>query len=96
MGWGANSAASWGTAPRATGTYPNHWLSSISGSFDPGMPFGKYRFCVIDTEKQKYSVTTSDYSNTSVDGGTALDIAPSVWTSYNTSSPGPGTCGFSS
>jgi hypothetical protein len=96
MGWGAGSAASWGTVPRTSGTYPNHWLSSASNSFDPGMPFGKYRFCVIDTEKKKYSVTGTDYDNTSVNGGAALDIAPSGWTSYSTTTPGPSTCGFTS
>ncbi len=71
-GWGANSAASWGSAPRTSASYStynkDHWLTSVKGSFDPGMPFGKYRFCVVDTVAKKYGVTTSDYNNTSPDG----------------------------
>jgi hypothetical protein len=102
MGWANGSAAAWGTVPRTTGSSgtknTNHWLSSVSNSFDPGMPFGKYRFCVIDTIDKKWWATAagSEYDNTSVNGGAALDISPGSWTSYSTSTPGPTTCGFSS
>ena len=82
-----------------SGTYPNHWLSSVSGTFDPGMPFGKYRFCVLDTRGEEVLRHRAATTTTRrVNGDTAgLDITPGSWTSYSTSQRrGPTTCGFSS
>jgi type II secretory pathway pseudopilin PulG len=96
MPWPTLASLGW---PSVLRTGINHWLSSVNGTYDPGMPFGKYRFCVIDLANKKYAVTGSDYDNTSPDGGAALDIAiattGTAWKSY-TGTPAPTTCGFSS
>ena len=34
----------------STATTHNHWVSQRAATFDPGMPFGKYTLCVVDTD----------------------------------------------
>jgi prepilin-type N-terminal cleavage/methylation domain-containing protein len=111
MLWANNSSATWGSAPRNSSsstvnpTYnKNHWLSSVATTFDPGMPFGKYRLCVIDTVAHKYGRTSSTalYDNTAADGSAGgLDVTIGTWSSYSSSiakqDAGPtNVCGFSS
>ena len=43
------------------------WLSQQPGTYDPGLPFGKWKICVNDTTKGK-SVSNSSYDNTATAG----------------------------
>jgi prepilin-type N-terminal cleavage/methylation domain-containing protein len=63
-----NSAAGFGTPP-SPGT---HYMSTRSGSFDPGLPFGYYDICLRNGTQS--AVVVSDYDNSSPDGGTARSI----------------------
>jgi type II secretory pathway pseudopilin PulG len=103
MPWPDASPPRNGSSSTSSTINTNHWLSSLSGtSFDPGMPFGKYRFCVIDTAAQKYGLTTTDYDNTTPGGdSTGLDIKIGTWTGYNSSitkanAGAKNVCGFTS
>jgi hypothetical protein len=43
--------------------------------FDPGLPFGTYSICVLDTSNNRTLRPAAAYDNTSPNGGPALDIA---------------------
>jgi type II secretory pathway pseudopilin PulG len=75
----------WGTS--APGSKPNdHWLSQLGTDFDPGLPFGKYKICVLDsTQTTRYGAmyggTTNPtlYDNTVPDGGAVTELDPVAW-----------------
>jgi prepilin-type N-terminal cleavage/methylation domain-containing protein len=77
--------SNWGSKPRTSGNNPDHWVTQEGGAFDPGMPFGTYKICVVDRTTNRYSVWATDYNNTTPDGNaTGMDIAPSSWTNGTT------------
>ena len=89
-GW---PGGTWGT--NAPSSKPNdHWLSQPGTDFDPGLPFGNYKICVVDsTQTTKYGAmlggsTPTIYSNTSPDGGAVLDFDPNSWWSSSRSASG--------
>jgi prepilin-type N-terminal cleavage/methylation domain-containing protein len=56
------------------------WLSQMSPAYDPGLPFGKWKICVLDTTARKGFYVNS-YDNTPVAGqGTTVDLAPDATT----------------
>jgi type II secretory pathway pseudopilin PulG len=78
-------ASGWGTPPSSKPT--DHWLVTAgTTSFDPGMPFGDYKLCVVDSSSStKYgsmyggSSNPTLYNNRNPDGAPVLDLDPSSW-----------------
>jgi type II secretory pathway pseudopilin PulG len=61
-----NPAGAWGAAPGGNTT---GWLSKSGAAYDPGMPFGKYTICVMDSRGQFKSFP---YDNTKL-------ATPAAW-----------------
>jgi hypothetical protein len=71
MAWPGGTT--WGATAPATGT--GLWLSQSTPAYDPGMPFGQYKLCVVDRSNgTRQAVLTALYDNRTPDGGATLDI----------------------
>jgi type II secretory pathway pseudopilin PulG len=71
-------AGTWGTAP---GGNPTNWVSQGT-PFDPGMPYGKYTICLVDTARSPRQYLSFAYDNTRAGGAAATVTNPTTgWTS---------------
>ena len=57
-------AGTWGTQPTGSGL----WAVRDDTAFDPGMPYGSYDVCVLDTQPNPDRYQTLVYDNTAVGG----------------------------
>ena len=83
--------ASLGTMPDGQGSVPAQgWASQSSASFDPGLPFGTYSVCLLDTSSNKYYKPSASYDNTAVNGSAVVpyNIGRTTWISGTATSCG--------
>ena len=84
MNWAQGyPAGTWGTPP-GTGAPPTNWVSQPGTLFDPGMPYGTYRVCVVDKTPKPDRYATFTYDNRAKAGaGTTVTIG-GTGTNWNT------------
>jgi type II secretory pathway pseudopilin PulG len=83
------------TWPAALGGTPDGqasqgWASQSASSFDPGLPFGTYKVCLLDTSSNKY-YKPADYTNLTASGPATTvpyDIGKNSWIAGTASSCG--------
>lgn len=83
------------TWPTAFGSTPTGatattgFLSSSATEFDPGMPFGKYKFCLYDTTSARWWGPSAVYDNTAPTGqANTLELPNTTsWTARNAQQP---------
>jgi hypothetical protein len=68
----------WGNNP---GGGTSGWVSQSTGTFDPGMPFGKYTVCVRDTSGTQKKYWTGTIDDTPVAGSANTTVTSSMFTS---------------
>jgi type II secretory pathway pseudopilin PulG len=75
------------THPSPAPSPSTHFVSQKGGSFDPGMPFGKYTICIRDTGASNRVWTYGEYDNTAPRGrSSTLTITPPTSSSTQWSS----------
>ena len=78
MPW-PNPAGTWGTAPQPGG----NWVSQQGASYDPGMPFGKYTICLVDTAPSPDKYMKFAYDNTRANGAATTVKSESTGASWS-------------
>jgi hypothetical protein len=76
MNW-PSPAGTWGTPP-GTGAPTTNWVSQQGASYDPGMPFGKYTICLVDTAPNPDQYQKFTYDNTRANGATSTTVNPAT------------------
>jgi hypothetical protein len=80
---------SWTPTPYNTSGWATQ-ISTPTQTFDPGLPFGEYSLCFVDTaNSNRVYKPSATYNNKSVDGGPLLEVTATGGTNGNWVS---GTC----